>query len=127
MTADGLEHFCKRWLDAWTGNRPEELLAFYTEDAFYRDPARPLGLTGKSALADYFRRLLAANPNWKWEAIEVFPTARGFALKWRAAIPVPGGVIEETGLDLVELDGERIRRNEVYFDRAALLAAGPPL
>jgi hypothetical protein len=115
--------FCKRWLPAWTGNRPEVLLEFYTEDAFYQDPARPQGLRGHPEMRPYFEKLLAANPDWVWEVVEVFPTERGFTLKWRATIPVGREEVIEYGLDIVEWDGEKVTRNEVYFDRAKLLAA----
>jgi len=113
--------FCRKWLRAWTGNRPEELIEFYSEDAAYRDPARPQGLKGREALLGYFRRLLAANPDWVWEPLEVQATERGGWLKWRATIPNARGQIVEEGLDLVELRDGKISRNEVYFDRTALL------
>ncbi len=115
--------FCKHWLDAWTGNRPEVLLRFYSEDALYLDPARPRGLQGYDELRPYFEKLLAANPTWVWEVVEVFPTEHGFVLKWRATIPVGSEIIIEHGLDIVEWDGEKVTRNEVYFDRTKLLAA----
>jgi hypothetical protein len=117
-----LNLFCSEWLSAWTGNRPDKLLAFYSEDAFYRDPAKPEGLRG-TELALYFKKLLARNPDWKWEAVEILPTAKGFCLKWTATIPVGSQVIHETGLDIVELEGQKIIRNEVYFDRASLIKA----
>lgn len=115
--------FCEAWLAAWTGNRPDALLAFYAEDARYRDPGRPNGLHGHAELRPYFTKLLAANPDWVWKAVEVSPTSRGFTLKWRASVPAGAATIEEDGLDIVEIAGGRITRNEVYFDRAALLAA----
>jgi hypothetical protein len=41
---------------------------------------------------------------------------------WRASIRVPGGEesVEVDGMDLVLIEDGRLRRNEVYFDRAAL-------
>lgn len=115
--------FCEAWLGAWTGNRPEALLAFYAEDAVYRDPGRPGGLRGHAELRPYFEKLLAANPDWVWKAVEVQPTSRGFTLKWHARVPAGAATVEEDGLDIVEVANGRITRNEVYFDRVALLAA----
>ncbi len=115
--------FCKAWLSAWTGNEPEKLIEFYAEDAFYLDPSRPMGLNGRERLLAYFRKLLVANPEWKWEALEVFPTERGFTLKWKAAIPIGSETVTEHGLDIVEVDRGKIVRNEVYFNLANLLAA----
>jgi hypothetical protein len=114
---------CDRWLPLWTGNRPEALIEAYADDVFYRDPARPAGVQGRAALLAYLRALLARNPDWTWEVDEIFPLDGGFALRWRATIPVGGTVVRETGLDLVLVAGGRITWNEVCFDRAAQLEA----
>lgn len=123
MELDEAKRFCEAWLPAWSGNRPDALLEFYADDAVYRDPARPKGLRGRSALEAYFGKLLAANPAWVWRPVKIMPTAGGFTLKWEARIPTPAGELVEQGLDIVEIAGGRITRNEVYFDRTALLAA----
>jgi hypothetical protein len=67
--------------------------------------------------------LLAANPDWRWETIEVFPTGFGFVAKWKAIIPIGTEVITEYGMDIVEMQRGKIRRNEVYFDASSLLEA----
>ncbi len=123
MNADTAMDFSRAWLSAWTGNEPEKLIEFYADDAFYLDPARPMGLNGRESILAYFRKLLAANPRWKWEALEVFPTERGFTLKWKATIPVGPDTLMKYGLDIVELHHGRIVRNEVYFNLANLLSA----
>lgn len=109
--------FCTDWLKSWSGNKPENLLEFYTEDAFYLDPANPSGITGQEKLKAYFEKLLAKNPNWQWTVEEVMPTEKGFTLKWKAMIPVHEKLLRIYGLDMVELTGNKISRNEVYFDR----------
>jgi ketosteroid isomerase-like protein len=113
--------FCDRWLGAWTGNKPEALLEFYTEDTFYLDPAYPAGLNGREELSKYFEKLLNRNPDWKWEAVEIFNTEKGFTLKCKATIPVKGTPLVLYGLDIVEMRAEQICRNEVYFDRVKWL------
>jgi hypothetical protein len=114
-----LEHFCHDWLAAWTGNTPEKLRDFYTDDAYYSDPTRPDGLRGNEILP-YFRKLLAKNPDWIWRPEEIMPTEQGFCLKWRATIPGPGGTVDAVGLDIVELKDGKVSRNEVYFDASVL-------
>ena len=109
--------FCDQWLSTWTGNKPGELLAFYTDDAFYLDPAFPAGLKGRTQLQPYFEKLLSRNPDWVWEAVEIFNTSVGFTLKWKATIPVKGTELIIFGLDIVEMKDWLISRNEVYFDR----------
>ncbi len=122
-----LVEFCNRWLAAWSGNQPQTLLSFYHEEILYRDPACPKGLQGKVALAGYLEKLLAHNPNWIWELVELFPTSAGFNLKWKANIPLGHAKlpksdsveeIVEYGMDIVEIWDGQIVRNEVYFDRA---------
>ncbi len=116
-TPSNYQQFCNDWLNSWTGNKPEDLLKFYTPDAFYSDPANPEGLKGHDAMRPYFSKLLAKNPEWKWTATEIFAIEKGFTLKWQANIPVNGRELILQGLDIVEMQGGQISRNEVYFDR----------
>lgn len=120
---NNLTEFCTTWLNAWTGNQPGQLILFYTEDAYYSDPANRQGLKGHKQLLPYFSKLLRYNPDWKWKALEIIETATGFILKWEAIIPVGNSTIAEQGLDIVELQDGKISRNEVYFDRVNWLKA----
>jgi hypothetical protein len=115
--------FCRRWLASWSSNNPNSLIRFYSENAFYQDPANPEGLKGHTEILPYLKKLLAANPNWKWEQVEIFPTDNGFVAKWKATILVGLKVITENGVDIVEIDAGKITRNEVYFDRTKWLEA----
>jgi len=114
--------FCQNWLTSWTGNNPEKLISFYSKTAFYQDPANPKGLKGHDDLFPYFKKLLAVNPKWIWQMIEAYPTEKGFIIKWKATIPAKSEEITEYGMDILELEGDLIIRNEVYFDRTELLS-----
>ena len=123
FTAIEAKQFAEKWLPAWSGNNPELLVSFYSEDAFYLDPGVPDGVKGKAELLAHFRKLLANNPNWVWSQIEGIPLEDGFLNKWLAKIPVGPVTLEIVGVCLVQLDSTgNIRRNEVYFDRTQLLA-----
>jgi SnoaL-like protein len=115
--------FVSRWLPAWTGNDPERLASFYTEDAFYCDPAVPDGIEGREALLAYFTRLLGRYPDWVWSNVGAVPMKDGFLNRWHARVPADGGEVEFEGVCTVQLRDGLIRRNEVYFDRTPLLAA----
>lgn len=124
MSPQEYKEFTTRWLPAWTGNRPELLASFYSEDAFYSDPAIPKGVRGRAALTRYFKRLLGANPDWVWTNLEIMlPNENGFLNKWLAKIPVAGKVLDITGVCSVEFKVGLICRNEVYFDRSRLISA----
>ena len=117
------KEFAETWLPAWTGNDPERLAAFYTDDAFYSDPAVPDGVRGKDALTGYFRALLARFPDWVWTQRAATPMEGGFVNHWHATVPVGSAIIECDGVCLVHLRDGLIERNEVFFDRSELLAA----
>lgn len=123
MDATRALDFCAEWLPAWTGGEAsvDRLIHCYADTAFYRDPVKPEGLTGKDALRAYLQKLLKRNPDWVWAAEEIIPTQKGFTLKWRATIPVEGRLVSVSGLDIVELEDGYITRNEVFFDRTPLL------
>jgi hypothetical protein len=122
MTKEKAREFASRWLPAWTGNDPEKLADFYSDDALYLDPAVPGGIRGKDNLLAYFRKLLAQNPDWVWTQIEAIPMEGGFLNKWLARIPIGDKIIESIGVCFVQFgDGGKIRRNEVYFDRTQMM------
>ncbi len=113
--------FCAKWLPAWTGNDPALLASFYTEDVVYLDAAVPQGLAGKPALLAYFTRLLAKYPDWVWTNEEAIPLEDGFLNLWQAVIPKPSGEVVCRGVCFVQMRDGLIYRNQVYFDRSALL------
>lgn len=115
--------FADRWLPAWTGNDPARLAAFYTEDAYYCDPAIPLGVRGHDELVAYFRKLLSQNPSWVWSHRSSIPIAHGFLNFWHASIPVGGRTVEADGVCTVQIRDGLIYSNQVFFDRSALLRA----
>ena len=121
--ARAAREFAERWLPAWTHNRPAQLAAFYTEDAFYADPAIPAGVRGRPALLAYFTRLLARNPNWVWTHRGSIPMEHGFLNEWHASIPVGSRTVEVDCVCTVQLRDGLIYRNIVYFDRSELLQA----
>jgi len=123
LTSAEARAFAERWLPAWSGNRPELLASFYSDDAFYCDPAIPEGVRGREALLAYFRRLLAHNPRWVWTQRDAIPLEGGFLNLWRAAIPVGDRVLELDGVCSVQLKSGLIASNQVFFDRSPLLDA----
>ena len=43
LSAAEAAQFAQRWLPAWTGNDPQRLAAFYSDDVLYVDPGIPAG------------------------------------------------------------------------------------
>lgn len=117
------DRIARQALDAWNTHDVERVVAFYTPDLVYRDPNTRGEVHGVDAFRRYLRKLFAS---WRmhWSVREVFPLAgtNGAAVLWRATLTPVGGdtTVEVEGMDLAVLEGERLKRNEVYFDRAAL-------
>jgi hypothetical protein len=123
MDADEARAFAERWLPAWSGNHPDLLASFYTEDAVYSDPAIPSGVQGRHALLAYFAKLLGRNPEWVWSHRGSVPMQDGFLNLWHASIPTAGRTVEADGACTVQLREGLIFANHVFFDRSELLRA----
>ena len=123
MTKMDHERIARQVLETWNAHDVERVVACYTPDLVYRAP----GTRGEVRGADAFRRYLTKMfASWRmhWSVREVFPLegTDGAAVLWRATLTPLGGdtTVEVEGMDLAVLEGERLKRNEVYFDRAAL-------
>src|SRR5262249_40579281 len=87
------------------------------------DPNTRGAVEGADAFGRYLTKLFS---RWEmhWEVKETRPLADadGAAGLWRATFRVAGGSesVEIDGMDLVVIEDDRVKRNEVYFDRAAL-------
>lgn len=118
------ESIMERFLEAWTAQDVERVLAFYTDDVVYLDPNTHGVVNGADKLRRYLPKLFAA---WTmtWAVREVRPLTGedGCALLWRAtfALADDDRVLEADGMDLVLFREGKIARNEVYFDRSPLL------
>ncbi len=123
MDRQHLEHLIARFLDGWTSQDVERVLDCYTEDLRYRDPNTRGAVEGREAMRRYLGKLFGA---WQmtWHRREVFELRDqdGVAFLWHATFRRPGDsrVVEADGMDLALLRGDRLARNEVYFDRAVL-------
>jgi len=118
-------------LSSWNSQDIERVLDCYTDDLSYLDPNTRGPVTGREALRSYLTKLFG---RWTmtWEGEELFPleAADGVAIRWSGTLAPAGESrsVEIFGLDLVILEADLVKRNEVYFDRsplASLLAPAP--
>lgn len=129
MNTDRRDRLVTRFLDAWNSQDVERVLDCYTDDVRYRDPNTRGEVAGRDAMRRYLTRLFA---DWRmtWAQREVYELDGhdGVALLWHATFrrPAPDArVVELDGMDLALLDGDRVARNEVHFDRTPLAALRP--
>ena len=108
---------------AWNAHDVEAVVACYTDDLVYIDPNTRGPVKGATAMRRYLTKLFGS---WEmhWTIKQVFPLADrdGSAALWRASLTArpTGKTAEIDGMDLVLIEGSKVKRNEVYYDRAAL-------
>jgi hypothetical protein len=114
MSAIDIVAYNAAWLKAWSAKDVDALCGFYADDCVYKDPQTAAGLEGAAALRAYLTGLFAATPPMTYEPDEVWPIPGGFCGRWYCAIGENGSAGRMRGFDLVLLDGDRIKLNEVY-------------
>jgi ketosteroid isomerase-like protein len=108
---------------AWNDHDVEAVVACYTEDLVYVDPNTRGPVEGVDSMRRYLTKLF---DRWEmhWTIKQVFPLADvdGSAALWRASLTAraTGRTAEVDGMDLVLIEGGKVERNEVYYDRALL-------
>ena len=125
MNRDEISKLTEKLLSAWNSQDVDDLLTCYTEDCIYLDPNTKGPVNGHASLRRYLTKLFQ---KWKmhWSLREFFVLADkdGGAFLWHARMtPATGGkTIEINGMDLAIVSGEKLYRNEVYFDRTPLFS-----
>jgi ketosteroid isomerase-like protein len=123
MNQNELVTFAQRFLSAWNSQDVERVVGCYTEDIRYRDPNTKGAVKGAEAMRHYLRKLFASwTMHWTFREGLPFADEEGAVVLWHASIRKADGgqAVEVDGMDLILLRGDRIARNDVYFDRTAL-------
>jgi steroid delta-isomerase-like uncharacterized protein len=103
---------------------------YWTDESVDHFVATGESVRGAKQLAEWFRALLAAVPDWRVEVVEVFDDGdRQAVVQWRghgtfegapfAGIEATGRSIEIRGVDVMRFDADgRIDVNTIYYDGA---------
>jgi ketosteroid isomerase-like protein len=113
----------KGLLNAWNSQDVDRVLACYTEDVVYVDPNTRGEVEGAEAMRKYLGKLFTGwKMTWQLKEAYLFEDHSGCAAMWHASLgPADGGqAVELDGMDLVLMEGDLVKRNEVYFDRAVI-------
>ncbi|KAA0233825.1 MAG: nuclear transport factor 2 family protein [Actinobacteria bacterium] len=120
---DRLGNLAEAILGAWNTQDVEQVLDCYTADLTYLDPNTHGPVVGREAMRAYLTKLFDRwTMTWKGGEMLQLEGGEGVVIHWTATLTPTGSEnsIEIAGLDLVILEGDLVKRNEVYFDRAAL-------
>ena len=118
-----LLELARNFLKAWNTQDVEQVVATYTPDVQYRDPNTKGFVEGSDAMRKYLAKLFAGwDMHWALRELYPFDGVDGAAVLWHATLKRSGKdkVVEVDGMDLVLIEGDKIKRNDVYFDRAAM-------
>ena len=116
---------------AWNGHDADAVAAAYAEGATYSNPRARQGLTGK-AIANYAKAVWAAYPNASVELITASDAGAGLvAVQWVMrgtntgplpdGTPATGRPVTLRGASFTQVEGDKIRSEQIYFDRQTLL------
>jgi hypothetical protein len=123
MDREKMLSLAERFLAAWNTQEVDRVLGCYTADVEYRDPNTRGAVRGEANLRRYLTKLFAGwTMSWSLREAHLFEDGRGCAVLRHATFRRPNGeqVIGVDGMDYVEVEGDRISRNEVWFDRAQI-------
>lgn len=123
MEKERMLDLAEKCLAAWTTQDVEAVVACYAEDLEYLDPNTRGHVKGRDAMRRYLSKLFSKwTMTWTLREMFQFDGAEGGAFLWHATFKKPGGdkIVEADGMDLVVMEGDLLKRNEVYFDRAVL-------
>jgi ketosteroid isomerase-like protein len=131
MSSDAtrLQRLADQVFSAWNTQGVERVLSCYTDDLVYLDPNTRGEVVGRDAMGAYLTKLF---DRWTmtWQGGEVFPLDQtdGVAIRWSGTLAPAGESrsVDISGLDLVILEGDLVKRNEVYFDRSPLASLITP-
>lgn len=120
-----LHELAEQLIGSWNSQDVERVVACYTDDVTYIDPNTRGPVEGAAALRKYLARLFGSwKMTWQLKQTYIFEDHSGCAAMWHATLRRADGgtTVEVDGMDLVIVEGDHVKRNEVYFDRAALAA-----
>lgn len=120
----------KRYRDAWNGRNADALVGCFTKDGTYCSPDTYPGIGGED-LANFAKGVWAWVPDFSVELLNVGEIEPGLvALHWidrgTDVGPRPDGskgtgrTFSFKGASIVQLEGDKVRSDEAYFDGRAL-------
>jgi ketosteroid isomerase-like protein len=124
MDQKKIDELVDKFLGGWNTQDVNSVLNVYTKDLKYKDPKTRGEIQGRESMRRYVTKLFK---NWdmQWHLKEAFPGQNDGVVTalWRMTARRKNGtkVVEVDGMDLILFENDLAKRNEVYFDRMALL------
>jgi steroid delta-isomerase-like uncharacterized protein len=125
-----VEETARRYFAALQARDPDAMAACWSEDGV--EDIVPLRvMRGPGEVREFFAGLFGAMPDAETTVHNVVASDRQAAVEWRTVgtftgtafegVEATGGRLELRGLDLLEIEGDRILKNTAYYDGAAFM------
>jgi steroid delta-isomerase-like uncharacterized protein len=119
-----------RYSEAWNRQDADAIVALFVEGGTYSNPDAGQGLTGQ-AIADFAKWVFAAFPDASFEIVSIGDTGGGLvAWQWLARAtntgpladgnPPTGRSLTLPGASFTQVEGDKIRSEQVYHDRKTM-------
>jgi predicted ester cyclase len=120
----------KRYADAWNGRDADALVACFTKGGTYCSPDTYPGIGGE-ALANFVKGIWTAFPDFSVELLnagEIEPGLVGLHWQVRATNTGAGAdgskptgrTVSFKGASIVQIEGDKVRSDQAYFDGRAM-------
>ena len=125
-----VEETARRYFAALQARDPDAMAACWSEDGV--EDIVPLRvMRGPDEVREFFAGLFSALPDAETTVHNVVASDRQAAVEWRTVgtftgapfegVEATGGRLELRGLDLLEIEDDRILKNTAYYDGAAFM------
>lgn len=121
----------RQWAAAWNTGSPEDMAALFTEDGTYEDHAFQAAFQGRDGAAQWISITNASIDDAHVEIHEAFRGGDRIAVQWTfsgkntagglAGLPPTGKSFSVLAVSIFEMEGNKIRRVDDYYNLADLL------
>lgn len=99
----------------------EEIIACYTSDFSFEDTTLKMTITTREELRAYFTRLFKMQ-GVAFSDIHIYPGDTWAAIEWTQSFDKGGKRINVRGASVIELQGNKIKRESLYYDSSGYKA-----
>lgn len=130
MSGDASKTRTHRMFDAWNTHDVDAVLTMYHSDFYFVDPTTNEPVIGHDALRHYAEVMFHTFPDAHFDVTEVVVDGHKEVANWSFTgtqvgsfmhRPGTGKKITFRGIDWVEWDADRVKRNLTYYDTGLIL------
>ena len=130
MATSGVVQVLDDWAAAWSSHDTEKVLSLFTDDCMLEDVTFGVVNRGKKELRAFADGVFAGIPDFKIELTARFSTDASAGMEWVMSgthkgdfpgMAATGKRFSVRGVTILELQGEKIRRDSDYWDAASVM------